>query len=244
MSGAVRPFQVACYLGSVLETTKYGRPSVGVSRADALDRAVHDVHSFSAQTKFSSRPKLRHGRQRLGSGSEFSEEVFHFLDLQPQVLYTEVDLPLNILNAYPAVQNAENKFIELERKCENIDANSETKQRNIILLHLISTPTRLKECLPPKFQKDLTDYFNHMKESGRVGTTNERQYSQVVHLHQDIWNFKRDIVHHRLMAQLGLRVNLETSMDQQSNENNGHAGMRRIFARKTKVRRITSFVAI
>ena len=74
-----------------------------------LSRDVQTVHSFSAPTKFSSRHRSRHSRHRLKSGSEFSDEVFHFLDRQPEGSFTSVDLPLNILNAYPTVKNAGNK---------------------------------------------------------------------------------------------------------------------------------------
>lgn len=194
-------------------------------------REVQNVNCFSAPTKYSSHQKLQHSQQKLGSMSEFSEELFHFLDRQPQVSYRSVELPFNISTKIG------NKFIELERKYESVDENEETKKRNTIALHLISTPTRLEECLPPKFQKDLTDYFNQQKENGLGGTSNKKQYSKIIHLHQDIWNFKRDIVHHRLMAQLGLGVHVETA-------NNGRAANRRIFARKTTARRITSSIAM
>jgi hypothetical protein len=46
------------------------------------------------------------------------------------------------------------------------------------------------------------------------------------------------------MAQLGLGVYAETTLEHQQNNTSGRAVMNRIFARKTKVRRITSSVAM
>jgi len=96
----------------------------------------------------------------------------------------------------------------------------------------------LEECLPPKFQKDITDYFNQY----RLGDGYEKEYTKTIHLHQDIWNSKREIVRHRLMAQLGLGVHTKATAGQQQKCRN--ATMRRIFARKTTVRRISSPVAM
>jgi len=193
---------------------------------------------LSAQTKLASLPcqKLQQHQQRFELWSGFSKEVCEWLNRQPEVSCKNLELPPNILAVFPTITKIGNKFIELERKYEIFDDKNITKPRKKILLHLISTPTRLGECLPPKFQKDLTDYFR--------GSANETRYSKIIHLHQDIWNSKRDIVYHRLMVQLGLGVHLETTSIHQRIKNNERAVMRRIFARKTIVRRIPSFDAI
>ena len=204
---------------------------------------VQNVNCFSASTKvLYHQPLQRNQHSRLCSG--FEEEVCQFLDRQPQVAYRNLDLPSNILTAYPTIPQIGNKFIELERKDENSDERNDTKERNAIILHLISSPTRLEECLPPKFQKDLTDYFNQQTENGPGITSNEKEYSKIIHLHHDIWDFKRKIVCHRLMAQLGLGVQVDSTTNHRPSTNNETAVMRRIFGRKTMARRITSSVAM
>ncbi|OEU13652.1 hypothetical protein FRACYDRAFT_241995 [Fragilariopsis cylindrus CCMP1102] len=131
------------------------------------------------------------------------------------------------------VINIDHIFIELEKR------NDVGRENNTIIgLHLISTPTRLEECLPPKFQKDVTDYFNQIKEN----SNNNKRYSKVIHLHQDIWNYKRKIVHHRLVAQLGL--GLATSSTEQDGQEKERSTTRRIYARKTKVRHINATAAM
>eukprot|EP00536_Pseudo-nitzschia_multiseries_P002750 jgi/Psemu1/184276/e_gw1.38.142.1 len=173
----------------------------------------------------------------LSCSDGFIDDVCEFLDRQPNVAYRRVQFPRIILGAFPT-KPTNCALIELERKNEN--ANHEVNE-NTIALHLIPTPTQLEECLPPKFQKDVTDYFNrekdaiHIRNSGTRISQNERsnpRYAKVIHLHQDIWNSKREIVRHRLMAQLG------------NNDTGRSATTRRIFARKTVVRRISASVAM
>ena len=142
-------------------------------------------------------------------------------------------LPPALLDFFPTTKNIDHIFIELEKRNDVGRENS-----TIIGLHLINTPTRLEECLPPKFQKDVTDYFNQIKEN----SNNNKRYSKVIHLHQDIWNYKRKIVHHRLVAQLGLGLAISsTEHDGQEKE---RSTTRRIYARKTKVRRINATAAM
>jgi hypothetical protein len=200
-------------------------------------RVVHSVDCFSAQSKFSSNQKLQHRQEQLKCGSDFADEVCQWLDLQPQVSYIKAELPRNILTAFPTITRIGNNLIELARQYESCDDKNKTHTGNTIALHLISTPTRLEECLPPKFQKDLTDYFNQHEDDGLEGSTNQTEYSKIIHLHQDIWNYKQEIVQHRLMVQLGLGVHTE-------DKSNGRAVIRRIFARKTMARRIHSSIAM
>ena len=186
-------------------------------------------------------------REKAGCSSRvFVDEVCEWLNRQPDVSHRSVEFPPCVLTAFPSITTAGSTLIELERKRINSTDCSETKDNDTktIALHLIPTPTRLEECLPPKFQKDTTDYFNRKKEENR----NDTQYSKVIHLHQDKWNSKRPIVRHRLMAQLGLGVHdPKGTIEKQYSKHDGGrttTGIRRIFARKTKVRRISAAIAM
>jgi hypothetical protein len=189
-------------------------------------------------------------QQRGQSSSSFSDEVCHWLDQQPSICYRHVKFPPALLDFFPTTKNIDHIFIELEKRGGGDNST-------IIALHLINTPTRLEECLPPKFQKDVTDYFNQIKEdsnsrnNSRTNTkTNNKRYSKVIHLHQDIWNYKREIVRHRLVAQLGLGLAATTSTTDEQNHEHGRQekqkerSTRRIYARKTKVRRINATAAM
>jgi hypothetical protein len=77
-----------------------------------------------------------------------------------------------------------------------------------VLLHLLPSPTCSRECVSPILTKQLTDSFS----------------LPIIHLHQDEWRAKHDIVCNRLLMRLG-RTNS------------------RIYARKTTVRRINGDVA-
>ncbi|CAJ1958650.1 unnamed protein product [Cylindrotheca closterium] len=87
-----------------------------------------------------------------------------------------------------------------------------------ILLHLIPTPTSFNETLPPIFNKRLTDLVS--------ATGCEKGYSKVIHLFQDVWIKKNEIVKARLSVQ------------------SGEGKQRRIFARKTTVQRINATFAM
>ena len=77
-----------------------------------------------------------------------------------------------------------------------------------VLLHLLPSPSCSKECVSPILTKQMTDSFS----------------LPIIHLHQDVWRAKQDIVCNRLLMRLG-RTNS------------------RIFARKTTVKRINGDVA-
>ncbi len=203
---------------------------------------IPSVYCFSTSTKLIR--NQRQGTQHSKLWSCFEDDVCHYLDQQPQVSYRRVNLPSNILAAYPIATESGKTFIELERQFESTDKRKDAGKKNTILLHLISSPTRMEECLPPKFQKDLTDYFNQKTESGLGDNSNGKEYSKVIHLHRDIWDFKQEIVRHRLMAQLGLGVNVDSSTNRRTNTKNESEAIRRLFARKTMVRRITSSTAM
>ena len=170
-------------------------------------------------------------------------------------------------------------FIELERNTNSIRTNnnkstSSSKTKSpIVLLHLIPTPTKLEDCLPPKFQRDISDYYNYRYNTMNTTThptttgsseesssTTHPYYSKVIHLHQDVYKNKREIVQHRLMAQLGLGVVQAQAQPQQAhgaaaaaedNQQQQHgrrqehrSNLRRIYGRKTIVRRINNTIAM
>jgi hypothetical protein len=88
-----------------------------------------------------------------------------------------------------------------------------------ILLHLIPTPTSLSEALSPNFNKRLTDWISASQDD-------EDSYSKIIHLHQDVWLNKNEIVKSRLLVQ------------------SGATNPKRIFARKTIASRINATYAM
>jgi hypothetical protein len=84
-----------------------------------------------------------------------------------------------------------------------------------IALHLIPTPLDQKDCLQPYLNKRLTD----LCASSSLGYP-----AKVIHLHEDVWIAKTNIVRCRLLAQMGRS--------------------KRIFARKTTTRRVNATFAM
>jgi hypothetical protein len=101
-------------------------------------------------------------------------------------------------------QSKSSTFVELENSS--------------ILLHLIPGPTNLDETLPPTFNKRLTDWVSITKS--------QEGYNKIIHLHQDVWLAKNDIVKSRLLVQ------------------SGEGTPRRIFARKTNAKRVNATAAM
>ena len=86
-----------------------------------------------------------------------------------------------------------------------------------IALHLLPIPTKPSECVPPTLTKQMTD----ASISGQLSWAPHT----IIHLHQDVWLDKQDIVQCRLLAKLG-----RTPF--------------RIFARKTIAKRIDAVTAM
>lgn len=142
------------------------------------------------------------------------------------------------------LQRERSRVLELKGNGGN---SSET-----IVLHLIPTPTSSEATLPPFFNRDWTD---HQEANTKVmGATNspflldpiskkvespsflkteiyqttqntKKEIKKVIHLHQDLWESKRNIVQCRLLANMGQYT-------------------RRIFARKTHARKINATFAM
>jgi len=101
-------------------------------------------------------------------------------------------------------------------------------QQGTLLLHLIATPHSLNDCpVDPHFQRTLTD---HLAQSSLD------KKKKIIHLHQDIWLAKPQIVQSRLRTQFLNR--------QPPTKNNTSITIERIFARKTIAKRINATQAI
>ena len=93
------------------------------------------------------------------------------------------------------------------------------------ILHLLPTPTKPTECVPATLSKQMTDACIAGDVRWWTTTKQQQQQQQVIHLHQDVWIAKGDIVKCRLLAKVG-----RTPC--------------RIFARKTTSRRIDAPTAM
>lgn len=91
---------------------------------------------------------------------------------------------------------------------ELLELTTPSSDRPPVLLHLLTSPTCSEECVSPILTKKMTD----------------SSALPIIHLHQDVWRAKRNIVCNRLLMRLG-RTNS------------------RIFARKTTAKRINTDVA-
>jgi hypothetical protein len=113
-----------------------------------------------------------------------------------------------------------------------VDQNNTTT----LLLNLLPTPSSLGECLPPRCAMALTNIISSDYNNDNKLPQMKKKYSKIIHLHQDVWLAKTDIVQCRLLAQVGHgRPSLTSSSSLSS--------IRRIFARKTTSRRIPAGVA-
>ena len=130
--------------------------------------------------------------------TQFSDQVYRWLETST-VPFQDAKLPPEILSRFP-------------NPPEIVKLGTEDFK---VALHLIPTPKSVDESLPPKLKKDLTDL---------ISTTGLTDFTpKVIHLHEDVWLNKNDIVRSRLLAQLGRS--------------------RRIFARKTTSKRINATIA-
>lgn len=98
------------------------------------------------------------------------------------------------------------------------------------LLHTVPTPQQKRDysdSSSPQFHKRLTDYFAMSNGTvvGAPGNEVCQVPTKIIHLHQDVWSSKNEIVRSRLLAQAG-------------------RFQRRIFARTTLSRRINATAAM
>ena len=132
----------------------------------------------------------------------FHEEVVRFLE-ENNVAFQDAKLPHSLLSAY-----------SISRPPEILELIGTTTS---VALHLIPTPKKIDESLPPKFKKDITDWIK--------STRSDEFPPKVIHLHEDVWINKNEIVRGRLLVFMG-----------QSRQ--------RIFARKTTSHRINATTAM
>ena len=101
-------------------------------------------------------------------------------------------------------------------------------------LHILQSPKRMSHCLSPTCTRDMTNYVQYLNAQCEITSGQLAQHCSnctkisIIHLHEDIWYSKTDIVKCRL------RTRLKTT-------NNSY---RRIYARKTTAKRIDAGTAI
>ncbi|KAL7491642.1 hypothetical protein ACHAWT_001871 [Skeletonema menzelii] len=105
-------------------------------------------------------------------------------------------------------------------------------------LHILQSPTRMSHCLSPTCTRDMTNYVQYLNAQRQVneqstqGSNNSTKIS-IIHLHEDVWYSKSEIVQCRLRTRLGGGTNNKTN-----------SSYRRIYARKTNAKRIDAGTAI
>ena len=101
-------------------------------------------------------------------------------------------------------------------------------------LHILQSPKRMSHCLSPTCTRDMTNYVQYLNAQSEITTGQSETVGMkstkisIIHLHEDVWYSKTDIVKCRL------RTRLKTT-------NNSY---RRIYARKTNAKRIDAGTAI
>ena len=137
--------------------------------------------------------------------SSFSKEVYQWLE--PHIIETN---KLSIQQQHMNMQQLKDEVWEL--------TNVENPKYSICL-HLLPTPTSLESIYPSHHcQQLMKDYHKKM-----------------IHLHQDVWIRKQDIVQCRLLHQLDL-ISRDNHQQQMKKK-------KRIYARKTTVQRINATLA-
>ena len=133
-----------------------------------------------------------------------------------------------------------------------------TPHKVVLGLHLLPTPTCLEECRGPRELLDMTNRHKSLYScvpataNGPELQPSYYQYSKIIHLHQDVWEAKPDIVQSRLLMQMPSPqpqggVEGEAGQDEggvQATTTWQHPPQRRIMARKTQARKIPGNVAM
>ena len=113
----------------------------------------------------------------------------------------------------------------------------------VYYLHVLKSPTTRNHCLSPICTRDMTNYVQYLNNarseekiieqssSTQDNTNNTAIKISIIHLHEDVWYSKTDIVQCRLRTRL-------------LGSNNNNNSYRRIYARKTNVKRIDAGTAI
>jgi predicted O-methyltransferase YrrM len=131
-------------------------------------------------------------------------------------------------------------------------------------LHIIKSPRSRNDCLSPICTRDMTNYVQYLNKqsqleqqqlsTGAVEEVGARQTAlkgsntsankiSIIHLHEDVWYFKTDIVQCRLRTRLIGNTNNSNRSSDDSNKSSISIPSR-IYARKTKAKRIDAGTAI
>jgi len=67
-------------------------------------------------------------------------------------------------------------------------------------LHILQSPKSVNECIPATCARDMTNYIQYLNTKH----SNDQNYTKIslIHLHEDVWNTKTDIVQSRLRIRL------------------------------------------
>ena len=73
-----------------------------------------------------------------------------------------------------------------------------SSNRNCYYLHILKSPNAIHECIIPTSTRDMTNYIQY------INTQQQNTTSKIslIHLHEDVWNAKRNIVQNRLRVRL------------------------------------------
>mmetsp|Transcript_18628 Transcript_18628/g.27307 ORF Transcript_18628/g.27307 Transcript_18628/m.27307 type:complete len:779 (-) Transcript_18628:240-2576(-) len=112
-----------------------------------------------------------------------------------------------------------------------------TSTSTLYYLHILKSPASMNDCLSPTCTRDMTNYVQYLntcsdttEQSSADSATTRPTKMSIIHLHEDVWYSKTDIVQSRLRTRLG------------GGGNNNRFS--RIYARKTKAKRIDAGTAI
>ena len=70
--------------------------------------------------------------------------------------------------------------------------------RNCYYLHILKSPNSINECITSTSTRDMTNYIQYMNTQ-QQNTTSK---ISLIHLHEDVWNAKLNIVQNRLRIRL------------------------------------------
>ena len=107
--------------------------------------------------------------------------------------------------------------------------------KSLYYLHILKSPSSMDDCLSPTYTRDMTNYVQYLNAHAKRGqlsdnsADNDVSKISIIHLHEDVWHSKTDIVQNRLRIRLGGSNSSQCS---------------RVFARKTTARRIDAGTAI
>ena len=118
-----------------------------------------------------------------------------------------------------------------------------TTPSTLYYLHILQSPTTMNGCLSPTCTRDMTNYVQYLNSNARddemidqsLPATPKTKIISIIHLHEDVWYSKTDIVHCRLRTRL---------LGGGGGGGGGGIYYRRIYARKTIAKRIDAGMAI